>query len=248
LNKEEMKDILLIYRPGSGDREDPEIAAALSEAQRDSEMGLWLEQQAAFHEFVRAELRSLPVPSELKSRILTQARVVAFPFWRRRQFLLAAACLVLTAAVAALLLPRPADEETFVGFRSRMVGFAQRVYRMDIVTNDLNQVRTYLRRQGTPADYPLTPGLQATPIMGGASLTWQNHPVSMICFQLSQDRILYMFVMEQAALPGKDGPSSRPVFTPAGRLMTASWCDAGKIYLIAADVEKAALEQKAPGG
>ena len=86
-----------------------------------------------------------------------------------------------------------------------MVGFALRHYRMDIVTNDAQQVRQFLKSRGAPADYALPAGLQATPVMGGASLSWQDAPVAMVCFDLTTNKILYMFVIDAAAIRRESG-------------------------------------------
>jgi hypothetical protein len=275
VNKEQVKAMLLACRPGTRDVEDPEVADALQATRQDTELHAWLERQAIFHESVRTELRELPVPADLKARILRQhtaarpesaighdtesdrpdgwlarhrSSSVIVPIWWRREVLLAAACLAFALVVTVLWFRPTGEDESFAGFRSRMVGFALREYRMDILTNNLDRVRAYLREHGTPADYVLTAGLEKTPVMGGASLSWQNHPVSMVCFNLPQNQTLYMFVMDEAYLQGRKALSPDAVLQPAHGIMTASWSRQGKVYLIAAPVDQAVLKNKIPGG
>ncbi len=243
MNSSEVKRILAAYRPGfDDDPVDPEISAALDCAQKDPELRDWLEVQQTFHESVGTALRGIPVPPDLKTRILREQKIV--PLWRKPQWLLMAACLAAALAIAALWLVRPNENESFVGFRSRMVSFALREYGMDIVTNSATQIRQYLRGKGAP-DYVLSAGLQKTPVMGGGKLSWQGHPVSMVCFSLPKQQILFMFVMDQGALRRGQAPGNAPEVEPFKTLTTASWERDGKVYLIAAK-DQAAIERSLP--
>ena len=233
MNSRRAKQVLVAFRPGTGDETDPEVAEALELARSDSELQSWLEQQRAFHNSIRMELLSIPIPSDLKARILNQGKIVV-PIWRRPEFLLAAACFAVALFVSALLMGRSSEDKTFTGFRSRMVDFAQRTYRMDIETNDPVQIRKFLNASGGPADYQLSAGLRRISHIGGAHLSWQTNPVSMVCFGLPKNKILFMFVIEQRALKHGPIPGRKPELESVGDLMTASWQQDGKVYLIAA--------------
>lgn len=246
MNSFEAKQILTAYRPGSSDERDPEVIQALSFVRAQAELALWLEQQIAFHRAVRGGFEAIPVPSGLKARILTQQKTIV-PLWQRPAFLLAAACLVAAFVLVALQFRRPSEDLTFDGFRARMIGFAQRVYGMDIVTNDLQQIRQYLARKGAPADYALTAGLQTMPAKGGAYLSWQSKPVSMVCFELPKDDTLYMFVMDEAKIPAGPVPGPAAKIETVQGITTASWSMGGKVYLLAAH-DPEVLRRSAPGG
>ena len=104
MNNEEAKRVLLAYRPGLAVQDDPEVAEALALAQEDETLQGWLEQHEAFQEAVRSELRAMPVPRDLKARILTRQsrrKKIITPIWRP-EFLLAAACLALGLILSAL--------------------------------------------------------------------------------------------------------------------------------------------------
>jgi hypothetical protein len=240
----EAKRILLAARAGSRDGLDPDVAQALALAERDPSLRDWLAQQQAFHSAVGRELRALPVPTGLKARILTQDRVVIVPIWQRRTWLLAAACLVLSLALAALWFPRPAEDLSFAGFRSRMTGFAMREYRMDIETNNPAQIRRFLSESGAPAKFELPPGLRQAPVLGGAKLTWQNSPVAMVCFGKSKEKMLFMFVVERAALRSGPIPGPAPSLASIKGLSTASWTVGSKVFLLASE-DEALLRQSA---
>jgi hypothetical protein len=233
VNKEEAKRILLAYRPGSPDRADPEVAEALEVAGEDPDLQKWVQDQAAFHRRVSQELRRLPIPRDLREKILTQGRVVV-PVWRRPEWLLLAACVVISLFLAAFWFRAPAEDETFASFQARMVSFAVREYRMDIETNNLAAVQQLLASSHAPTQFALTPSLQKTPVKGGAALSWQGHPVAMVCFSLSKKETAYLFVMARSALPQRDGPGSQPLLQEIRTLQTASWSRDGQVYLIAA--------------
>jgi hypothetical protein len=247
VNREEAQRILLAYRPNLPTGRDPEMDDALALAQSDPDLRSWLARQQASHQAIRREMRSIPVPSGLKARILVQDRVVV-RLWRRPEFLLAAACFALTLVLAGLWqVKSPKEDLSFAGFRSRMVSFALREYSMDILTPDSVQLREYLRSHGAPGDYRLTQGLSATPLKGGKRLSWQAQPVSMVCFSLPKNGTLYLFVMEESGLHGGNRPGNRPMIEPVKGILTASWAQAGKVYLLAAAApERAALEKSLP--
>lgn len=254
MTREDAKHILLARRPWTADDQDPEVAEALALAGRDSELGAWLEKQTAFQESVRNHLRACAAPPDLRQAILARRRVIV-PLWRRPDVLLLAACLVLAMVLATLWAPRMsqrgqtgADEPSFANFRSRMVGFAIRLYRMDIVTNDLNEVRQYLSQHGAPADINLTPGLQPMPVKGGAKLLWQGNPVSMVCFHFSTNETVYMFVMDERAIQKGNPPTATPSIEEVGGVSTAIWRNAGKIYLVAAPTDPSVLRQLVTSG
>jgi hypothetical protein len=245
MNREQARRVLSAYRPDSPNAEDPDITAALELAGNDQELGAWLEDQLRFHRTISAELRQIPVPRGLKERILAERPRVIVPLWRRPEFLLAAACLAVGLVLTTLWFRPSRSEETFAGFRSRMITAAFRVYKMDIVTNNPVAVREFLTSRGAPSDYSLTPRLEATPVLGGAKLSWQGHPVSMVCFKLSQKQTLFMFVLNEADLRDRRRPGRVPEVTPVSGVATASWSRDGKVYFIAAPTDLSDLTRYA---
>src|ERR1044071_783866 len=70
MTKEEAKKILAAYRPGNQDRLDSHFAEALQETERDAELARWFSEEQEFDHAVAAELKSVPVPFGLNTRIL----------------------------------------------------------------------------------------------------------------------------------------------------------------------------------
>src|SRR5688500_11396029 len=79
----------------------------------------------------------------VKDRIRARAKVVALPWWRKPVLLSAAAAVIILAATVALFWnTQPPDP--LPTFRSRMVRNVLRQYAMDIETNSVQAIRTFL--------------------------------------------------------------------------------------------------------
>lgn len=232
MNSHEAQQILLAWRPGHGDLRDPQVAEALEQARRDPALQAWLEQHAAFQRSMAKSFRQVPTPDDLRERILSGRRVVKIGFWIwRRDWLAAAAAIILFLGLATMWFkPHPTD--SFATFRERTVLGVQRVYpAMDIVTNDMAQVRQFLAGKSAPADYVLPPGLSRLPVLGAGVLSWQGSGVSMVCLDSIDAGTLFLFVLDQASV--KDAPPGTPEFVPVFEMMTASWTEDGKVFVLA---------------
>lgn len=237
----EAKCILLLYRPDTKDGQDPEMERALELAQADPQLSAWLRQHCAFQKALRSKLRSVQAPPDLKSRILAEQKVVRPAIWQRPPVWLAAAAgLVLLVGVSSLVL-RPGAPDQFVHFENRMVGTALREYRMDIVTNDMAQVRTFLAARGAPGDYDVTGGLAKLKLTGGGVLRWRDHPVSMVCFDRGDEQMLFLFIMNRSAV--KNPPPETPKVSTTHDLETVSWSKGDKSYLLAGPEEDGFLQK-----
>lgn len=230
MNREKAKMVLAIYRPGTHDDEDPEIAAARELAGRDPELARWLEEHNALHAAVRAKFRQLAVHPGLREKIIAEypGKIV---WWRRPASLaMAAAVVMLIGLVASWLLPR--EHHAFATYRNRMVRTAMQNYGMNLLTNDLAQIRSYLAANGGHAGYRLSAPLEQLPGDGCAILRWHDRKVSLVCFDLGNQRDLYLFIINRDDL--SDAPATRePQFARVGRLITASWTHGDKTYLLA---------------
>jgi hypothetical protein len=229
VNSAEAKKILIACRPGTDDLRTPEAVEALELARRDAELLRWWEQQRAWHDGVRESFATIPIPARLQERILARAKIIELPWWQQRIVWRAAAALVLLAALAVLLWPSR-REDTFQTFRSRMVRNVERTYSMDIVTNDMTQIRAYLATKQAPADYVLPAGLDKLPALGGGALGWQDRRAAMVCLDSQTKRTLFLFIVDRTSVRGAP---DRPEFAAVKRLMTVSWSSGGKTYVLA---------------
>ena len=229
MTRDQAKQILLLYR-SRRDLEDAEVQAAVEQAQRDPELQRWFDQHCASQRRLRDQFAKVPVPSGLKGAILAGHKIVRPVFWRRPAWLAAAASIAILISFAALW-SRPNPFQRFDLYRSRMVSTVWREYRMDIVTNDLPAIQSYLAQRGAPTNYVVPPKLEQLSVTGGGRLRFGNQPVAMLCFDRGDQQMLFLFVMSRDAIKG--GPGARAETHMTSRLQTASWSDRTNVYVLA---------------
>ncbi|HZM03350.1 MAG TPA: hypothetical protein VFC44_10015 [Candidatus Saccharimonadales bacterium] len=239
MTREEAKETLLIYRPGTTDGNEPEIAQALALALQDAELARWLDQHQAQQEMLRAKFRQIPVPAGLKEQIISERAVNAQKYFRRKLAVAAGALAVcvLIGLTTALFWPRPPNDDTFANYRNRMVSTALRGYSMNFESPDLAQIRAYLAQRKAAENYDLPARLQKITATGCAVETWQGARVAMICFRTGQplrpgdQNDLWLFVVDSAAVKNApNGPA--PQFARVNKLITAAWMEGNKLYLL----------------
>jgi hypothetical protein len=234
VNINEAKNILIIYRTGPADADDPQVAEALSMAANDPELGRWLETQKAQQEALRSKFRGIAVPAGLKEQIISEhaagKRMAALP--RKIWYALAAALVIL--GMLAL-------------YQNAMVRTALGGYPMDVMTNDLAPVRAYLATKQAPANFTMPAPLQHARLIGCAARVWQGANVSLVCFRTGRplahgdSNDLWLFVTDRSAV--KNAPdSTTPQFAKVNRLMTATWAEGDKLYFLAVEGEEADLK------
>lgn len=249
MNRDEAKNILLLYRPGTADAEDPQIAEALAVAKRDRELTDWLEEHCARQETLRAKFRQIPVPPGLKGQIISeQAARDRISSWRRNGIFAVTAVVAGLVVLASLWFTRQRTDDTFAIYRSRMAKIAELGYRMDLATNNPEQIRAYLAQRSAPADYALPAPLEKTTTTGCAVENWRGAKVSMVCFRTGrplapgQSSDLWLFVIDRAAV--KDAPAAgAPRFAQVNNLMTATWTEGDRLYVLGTEGDEAALRQ-----
>jgi len=248
ITPEQAREILSIARPGHAGPEESDRQEALRLAELDPELRRWWEEHQRLDASVRMALQSIPVPAQLANRIIagqpsaTRRFLLPLPFPQPRRWrwgLAAAAVLALAGWLIWLSFPAA---PRFPVYRDRMARAALRDYRMDLQTNNLAAVQRYLAQRGAPAEYALSPRLQALPGLGCGVLRWQNQPVSMICFDRGGGQLLWLFVTSRGAVAG--APAGRePVYGAVGRLTTAAWSEGPLFYLLVTVGEQPVLQR-----
>ena len=239
MNRDDAKSILLLYRSGTADAADPQIAEALALVKQDTELARWFGEHLARQEVLRAKFRQIPVPAGLKEQIISeQAAREKIIIWRRNLVLTAAAAVIVASLILATLWLRPAgNDNTLAIYQNRMVGVALRGYAMDFATNNAGQIRAYFAQNHAPADYVLPAPLEKVALTGCAIQSWQGVKVSMICFRTGkslppgQAGDLWLFVIDRALV--KNAPSAGPPqLAKVNQLITATWSQGDKLYLL----------------
>ena len=235
-NSQEKREALLRARNWSEKVRDP--ASGADAAEDDPALANLKQHNEQFNARVHQALAEIPVPPGLRDQILARNKVITVPYWRTPRAIAMAAALAFMATGLFFWTTAKfgGEDRTFAGFRARMIGFALREYRMDIHTNSLAEVQKYLTEKGAPAGFNLPATLAQTPVKGGAALSWQGQPVSMVCFD-KLNTTLYMFVIEHGA-----APVNERVVAPFKTVSTATWTAEGKTFLLTGDVPLSELE------
>jgi hypothetical protein len=242
MTREEAKNILLLYRAGTGDAQDPAMRDALRLAGQDAELDRWFATHRARQLAIRAAFRGVQPPSALKEQILSeQPRPATIPRSRKPAKLILACVVALVLIVIGVEWKQHRDvqsELSFASYRGRMVRTALRIYGMDLETNNTAAIRAYLGQQQSRADYNLPKTLSDTTATGCGVLTWQGHRVSMICFHSGrplkpgEKTDLFLFVMNRDAA-GDAPQNALPQITLVNRMITASWTEGDLTYVLA---------------
>lgn len=250
MNINEAKTILRLYRPGTSDAEDPQIAAALALAKMDPELARWREVHCARQFVIGEKFRQITIPAGLREQIISeQAASENAKFWRPKYALAMVTALALLFGMLALFwLPKHGQDDTLAIYKNQMVGIALRGYGMDLTTNDPAQIRSHLAQNLAPADYALPAALQKVAVAGCAVESWQNAKVSMICFRTGkplppgEQSDLWLFVVNRSAL-AVSTVGEIPQFSKVNQLITATWTKGDKIYLLGTAGDEQAIRQ-----
>lgn len=244
MNPGQAKQILLIYRPGTTDANDPEIAQALAVMRSDPELSHWFDEHCARQTALRDKFRQITPPVGLMEQIISEhgARMKAAS--RRGRVVALAAVAAIFVALALIAFhywpqksegPRPIPN-TLAHFQREMMSIAQNSYAMTAMTN-LDQVQSWLAQNHGLSDFHLPAGLKQATVTGGAVEPFRSAKASLICFRRGdtlppgQSGDLWLFVIDETAVA--DAPASAsPQFTPVNGLMTATWSQDGKLYLL----------------
>ena len=185
MNRDEARQILLLYRPETADAADPQIAEALALAKSDAELSRWFTEHCARQKKLGEKFRQVTAPAGLMQQIVSEQAASQRMALSRRRFTRMA---VATAALAMMFLAgmfwfnqrSQVADDTLAIFNKQMAGYALRGYAMDLQTDDAGQIRTFLKQQHSPADYTLSGPLQQAALAGCAVESWQATRVSMI--------------------------------------------------------------------
>src|ERR1700754_3383265 len=101
MDRNEAKKILALYRPGVMDDPDPRLTEALELVHRDPELAAWFDQHCAVFQAIRAKLKEIPVPADLRRKIAAEniagSRII--PLTGRILAIAALAAMVLVTAI-----------------------------------------------------------------------------------------------------------------------------------------------------
>jgi len=248
VNRDEAKNILLLYRPGRADAEAPDVVEAFALAEGDRELKDWLAIHCVRQAAIGEQFRRIAAPAGLREQIISeQVAQERMRRWRKKVALTAVATVLLLMAFGSFWHFRSAPEDTLVIYQNRMAGVALRGYAMDLVTNEPAAVRAYLAQNHAPADFILPGPLQQAALTGCAVENWQGVKVAMICFRTRQAppeaaSDLWLFIVDRKSIR-KSPAGTVPQLATINRLVTATWTQGDQLYFLGTAGDLQTLQQ-----
>lgn len=244
MTTQEAKLILQAYRPGSEDGEDPFFAAALELTRTDKELGEWFARQCEFDQMMGSALQSEIPPAGLRDAILgrkalPQVSKKAKPFQALSIFLSVAAAIVLFVGIAlfhgGVQHGSSSSEMTVAAFTRQALDIKEQG-KVSLATKstDPSQLRKWLAERGAPNDFVVPPGLNGIPSLGCQSYEMGGTKVTLICFDLGNNQVAHLFVVDKSALTDAS-QDSRPELREDNGLAFATWTSGNKSYVLTGD-------------
>jgi hypothetical protein len=217
--------LLGAFRPNGADSADPEFSEALARAGSDPILKQWFQDQRHFDSAVAARLKVLPVPADLRSRILTGARLSRPSSWFSPIRLWAIAAMATLFAGLGLWFSggsRSASgqwQDQALAALSRLVS-GQETF--DAKSPNVAQLQQWLRSNGSPVASALPASLQRLASLGCKTISWQGHPISIICFHGPGGEMVHLAMTTRSALDNPP-PEAHPVYETRAGWNIASW-------------------------
>jgi len=243
MDREQAKEILLGYQPGSDESVDTRVAEALRLVESDPELALWFEQQQHADAMIRKGLREMPVPSDLKGRILSERNVVRVDFGWRKSLMVAAAAVIVLGVIGYWAFWRT-SKYGLGAYQTAMVQYVTGSYPMVADAKTFDELRQVLAQKGWPTDFIVPDSLRDVTVIGGGALQWNGRKVDLACMREGSRR-LWLFVVDNAALPNPPATTT-PRILAVDAVPAAVWSQDGKTYLFAAQGDEAYLRKYLP--
>ncbi|HAV65588.1 MAG TPA: hypothetical protein DCY13_24830 [Verrucomicrobiales bacterium] len=235
MDEQQAKFLLQSGRPRPGDAEDPAFLEALKLADANPPLRAWMEEQQALTDSLQRKLGEVPVPADLKQRILAGAAVTrpAPHPNRRRWFAMAAAGALLLGWGGWQLTNRRSGGGTDIaGLRGDMTAFLDGYFSLDLHTRHLDRVKQHLADVHQFTDYQIPTALAGHDSVGCRKLDWNGGRVMLVCFSVDGE-LVHLFITPRGTLNPVPEPGTRIAARQEGRFATVGWSDEKNLYLVA---------------
>lgn len=233
MTNEEAKFILSAYRPDGDDATDACFAEAIAQAARDPELAEWFKQERRFDSAMSDAFLAVPLPRDLRAKILAGGEVSRPPVWPKRRTALAlAAGIVFLAALTGVWLKRASSLDNWQRDALAIIPmFGSGVEHFDLENNDPVVLQRWLQKQNAPAPAVMPVALQSLSSLGCKTIDSHGHAVSIICFRMRNGGFIHLVVTERRTLSRP--PPAEPRFVREDGWMTASWSANGQACMLA---------------
>ncbi len=257
MNPQEARLILQCRRARGQDDSLPAMAEARQTIENLPDLIKELEDDAAFDALIGEKLRSITVPSALRSSILAGARITPqIPWWRRRLTVFSAAALLAIGVSSLLVKPQlfPSGHEIAktqanAGLTEFRDATTKKVNNGGIhfskASGDFSELQTYLASHSTSHAEKISSSLSPLPTHGCEIFQWQGHQVTLVCFETQDAGTVHLFTINASDLPAD---LSAPLLASVNGWETITWKQDGKIMQLIGHTTPERLKQLALPG
>jgi hypothetical protein len=223
MTRDEAKELLSMFRPGTADETDPIFTEALALAREDQELREWFESSVAFDREFRNELSGITAPAAVREEIFASRKIIRPQVWWHRRLsareFAAAAAVIFAVSVGVLWFgQRPVS---FVEFRREIADHAWGpTPHVDFRGLNLQEVREYLANENVATNFTVPPALAEGEVFGCSVIHWHGRKVPMLCFN-SERQHVHLVVVERNLF--EDAPTQTPQTDQWASWRTASW-------------------------
>ena len=233
---EDPKLILGACRPNGADAEDPVFAVALAAAQRDPQLAVWFREAQDFDRAMAGKLREIPVPGNLRAKILAGGRASRpLKWWARPRVWALAALLLGSAIVGGLWMSAGAG---LAGWQRHALGVLDAVEAekvpLDHELPEPEKLVTWLQERSAPVLATLPDALAERRAFGCKTWEWRGLRFSMVCFDLGGSATAHLISTWQGGLKGAP-PLGHMRYARVGNWHTATWSEGGLACMLVTD-------------
>lgn len=241
MTNEEATLLLQAYRPGGGDDRDRFFEEALEQVQEDPALREGFLAQQRFDRAISQRLAAVALPAGLEERLWSSlVRVKPGLRGSYLNWVALAASIALLVVVALNWRPDAAPAD-FAAYRAAIVpGAASAKPHLEVLDSDLAALKRALAGRGAPEPTLLTENLRRLRPTGCRVLEWEGRKVSVLCY-LSEGTELDLLVVDGAGFMGAP-QGDAPAVGQTDVWTTANWTDGRRIYILAAKVSPAQLQ------
>ena len=251
MEKDEAKYLLQSYRPNGKDAEDPHFEDALALTQSDPEMQGWFARQQGISLALDKKLQEIPVPKDLKAKILSGKMERDNPrHWSLGHTLAAAAIILILLTPVAYYanLFQPSGPRTYAAMKLDMGTYLSRFFVLEMQSENMDEIQSYLSNKHGFTNFKVPETLSNYPGIGCQMIDWHRQSIALICFVVDNE-VVHLFIMDADEFD--DEPDSLiPEFEQVNRWATYAWTEDPKSYLVSTlgdeDFLKRVLKPKRP--
>ena len=229
MDRREARSILSLHRADEPVN-DERLAQAKELAAKDPDLARWWAEDREIDDAIATQLAAVSVPADLKARLMSRAKPLVTPQSRwRSPAVLAVAAIVVLAVFFGLWKGPLKPAASLADYRAEMVRFFSVWQPLDLQTNNLTDINSFLAKSGAPSGFDIPQPLRDLEPIGCTKLRFRGDDVAVICFKRGNGKIAHLFVINRKAVQGV-GPS--PNFANQGNWATAAWVKGDCDYLL----------------